>query len=375
MVEHLRRLGRFYLAGTLVLCLAVCGCGPMSHTLAPSAGDLANEVYFDDPTGVNVQYVDGEPTGVSLPNRPGREKQMVSLPAYTIGPPDVLLINAIRMAPKAPYAIQSLDILQIVVNGTPPDQPISGNYQVEPNGTVNLGPAYGSVKAGGLSIDELNHEISRQLRRVLQAPEISVSLLQSSGQQQVVGEHLVGPDGQVNLGTYGSVYVSGMTLMEAKDAIEEHLSEYLDSPQVAVDVYAYNSKVFYVITEGAGFGDNVVRIPITGNETVLDAISQIGGTTRLSDKNKIHIARPSPGVGCDQILQIDWEAISKGGSTLTNYQLMPGDRVYIAQDRLVAFDSFVSKVTAPFERMFGFTLLGSQTVQNLQRFPRGVSNF
>ena len=58
-------------------------------------------------------------------------------------------------------------------------------------------------------------------------------------------------------------------------------------------MFAYNSKVYYVITEGAGQGDLVARLPITGNETVLDAISQINGLSRLSSKN-IWIARPTP---------------------------------------------------------------------------------
>mgnify|MGYP000105678810 CR=1 FL=1 len=31
------------------------------------------------------------------------------------------------------------------------------------------------------------------------------------------------------------------------------------------DVVGYNSKVFYVITDGAGMGDNVRRLPITGS--------------------------------------------------------------------------------------------------------------
>jgi hypothetical protein len=169
------------------------------------------------------------------------------------------------------------------------------------------------------------------------------------------------------------VYITGMTLAEAKEAIEEQLSKYLDAPLVSVDVFSYNSKVYYVITEGAGFGDNVARFPVTGNETVLDAIAGINGLSRLSSKD-IWIARPAPsGVGCDQVLPVDIEAIMKGGSTATNYQLLPGDRVFIAQDPWIAFDSIIDKVTGPFERMFGFTLLGTQTVQTVNRLPFGFN--
>ena len=100
----------------------------------------------------------------------------------------------------------------------------------------------------------------------------------------------------------------------------------------SVDIFAYNSKKYYIITQGAGFGDNVDEAPITGNETVLDAIAHVGGLSQLSS-TKIWIARPAPnGVGCEQILPVNWQDISQGASTATNYQIMPGDRLFIAQD-------------------------------------------
>ena len=255
---------------------------------------------------------------------PAKELAKVTLPPYVIEPPDILLVDALRVVPKPPFRIQSFDTLQVIVEGTLLEQPINGLYVVEPGGMLD-------------------------------------------------GEHLGGPDGTINLGTYGTVFVTGLTLAEAKVAIEKHLSDYLDAPLVSVDVFSYNSKVYYVITEGAGFGDNVVRFPVTGNETVLDAISQINGLSRLSSKD-IWIARPAPsGVGCDQILPVDIEAIMKGASTATNYQVLPGDRVFIAQDQWIAFDSIVGKLTAPFERIFGFALLGSSTVQQFNRFPFGFN--
>ncbi len=196
---------------------------------------------------------------------------------------------------------------------------------------------------------------------------------QSAGQQQISGEHLVGPDGTVNLGTYGRVYVSGMTVKQAKATIEKHLSTRLQDPKISVDVFSYNSKYYYIITEGAGQGDGVLRVPVTGNETVLDAIAQTNGTSRLSSKN-MWIARPAPGgVGCDQILPVNWKEISKGASTATNYQVLPGDRVFIAEDKLLATSDRISRIIAPMERVIGFTLLGSQTVQTINRFPKGFS--
>jgi polysaccharide export outer membrane protein len=299
------------------------------------------------------------------------ELNKTSLPTYIIEPPDILLIDAVKLVPKPPYLIQSLDLLQIVVVGTLLGQDIAGQYVVDPSGNVDLGPAYGKVNVAKQSIEEATKTIDTHLRQVLREPDVSVVLSQSSGMPIIAGEHLVAQDGTVNLGTYGSVFVAGMTLAEAKDAVELQLGKYLKDPRISLDVFAFNSKVFYIVSQGAGLGDGVTRVPLTGNETVLDAISQVNGLSRLASK-KIWIARPTPGgQKCDQIMPVNWDEITAGASTATNYQVLPGDRVFIAEDKLIAFDSTVTKVTAPFERIFGFSLLGSRTIQTYNQFPLG----
>ena len=301
-----------------------------------------------------------------------RELDKVSLPPYVIEPPDILMINAVKIVPKPPHKIEPFDGLLIRVLGALPDQPISDAFAVDPEGTVDLGPSYGRVKVVGLTIDEAQAALQKHLSSVLEDPQVSLSLAFSSGAQQVVGEHLVGPDGYINLGTYGSVYVVGQTVEEARHAVEVQLSEYLEEPQVVVDVFAYNSKKFYVITQGAGFGDNVEVQSITGNETVLDAVAHIGGLSQLSSK-KIWIARPAPnGVGCEQILPVNWDDITRGASTATNYQILPNDRLFIAQDSLVFADNTVRKLTAPFERIFGFVSLGTSMANSIRRFGLGA---
>jgi polysaccharide export outer membrane protein len=302
-----------------------------------------------------------------------RELAKISFPQYRVAPPDVLLIDAVKVVPKSPYHIEPLDLLQISVLGTPDDpaSQIFGIYRVDPAGTVNLGPAYGKVSVLGLTTDEAIQQIHDMLAQILVEPEVSVSLAEPAAKQQIIGEHLVGPDGTVNLGVYGKVYVVGLTIPEVKAEVERHLGEYLELPEVSVDVFAYNSQVYYVISQGAGQGDTVLRFPTTGNETVLDAIAQVQGLSAVSSRH-IWIARPAPdALGCDQILPVDWRAISQGGSTATNYQLMPGDRLFIQEDKMVAFGTFVEKMIGPFERMFGFTLLGVQTIETTNRLPDG----
>ena len=304
-----------------------------------------------------------------------RELSKVSLPAYRVEPPDLLQIEVLKLVPLPPYRTEIFDVLQIQVVGTLLDQPVDGFYLIEAEGTVNLGPAYGTVRVVGMTIEEAKEVITGQLKQVLKEPVVSVQLARTAGTQQITGIYLVGPDGTINLRQYGSVHVAGKTLVEVRLAIQRQLAQFFDSPEVSVDMAGYNSKVYYIITEGAGLGDNVVRVPVTGNETLLDAISQVGGLSQLSSK-KIHIARPAPGgFGCEQIMPIDWVAISRGGASGTNYQLMPGDRVFITEESLVATNNYLVKLISPVERLLGLTSLGISTVRSSQLMGRDFNRF
>ncbi len=295
-----------------------------------------------------------------------RELYKGILPTYTVEPPDILMIDAIHVVPRPPYHLRTLDVLGIQVPGALSEAPIEGAYPVELGGMVNLGVPYGSVKVAGLTVEQAEDAIEEHLRKYgLKKPAVSATLVDIAAKQQIVGEHLVGPDGTVTLGSYGSVPVVGLTIAQARQVIEDYLSQFLEDPEVSVDVFAYNSKVYYVVTQGAGLGDGVFRFPVTGNETVLDAISQINGLEQVSSK-RIWIARPGRSSrGCDQILPVDWNAITQCGGVDTNYQILPGDRVFIAEDKLIALDTNLAKLTAPLERIMGFTLLGTGTATRL----------
>ncbi len=288
------------------------------------------------------------------------ELQKTVLPPYMIEPPDILTINAIHIVPRAPYHLRTFDVLGIQVQGAYPDAPIVGVFPIEVGGLVRLGPRYGSVKVSGMTVEEAEVAVRNSLARFLRQPVVFVHLAEIAAGQQVGGQHLVGPDGTVTLGSYGSVRVVGMTLAQARAAIEQHLSQSLEFPEIALDVYAYNSKVYYVVTQGAGLGDGIYRFPVTGNETALDAIAQINGLKQVSSK-KIWIARPTCEPGKVQVLPVHWEEITAQACSATNYQILPGDRVFIAEDKLIAADTCLAKIIAPMERILGFSLLGVGT--------------
>src|SRR5262249_28293464 len=166
-----------------------------------------------------------------------------------------------------------------------PNQPIDGVYTITPGGYLNLGYSYGSFRVNGLTLERVEELVRNGLiRSGIKEPKVQVGLAQFRGVQAIAGEHLVRQDGTISLGAYGCLNVTGLTLAQAKCALERYLAQYLQDPEIVVDVLSYNSKVYYVITDGAGYGQQVLRFPITGNETVLDAISNIAGLPPQASK-------------------------------------------------------------------------------------------
>lgn len=344
-----------------LLAVAACAClsagcvsMPQSTEMVDASNSQLQASAFADP-----RYND------TLP----RELQKMTMPEYMIEPPDILRIDLLRVIPPPGYKVEAGDILFLQITYPGQTEPFAGEVLVGPDGQINLGTTYGGVvKVSGLTIDQAREAVERQaLAANVKNPKAQLSLTQSRALAQIRGEYLVRPDGTVGLGTYGSVRLVGQTLTQARATIEKHLSQTLTHPEVAVDVAAYNSKIYYVIYDGGGRGQQVVRLPITGNDTVLDAVSQLNGLSPVSSQHHIWVARPSPSnVGTELVLPVDWQGITESASTSTNYQLMPGDRLYVKANALVTVDNWVGMILSPVERVFGVALLGQTSVQTLR---------
>ncbi len=143
---------------------------------------------------------------------------------------------------------------------------------------------------------------------------------------------VVQPDGFVDLGFVGDVFLAGVTLSEAEERIAAHLADQKKGTdgdtkatyEVSVRLANNQSKFFYVL----GAVGNQGRFKCTGNETVLDAVLQAGLRSN-SLPDKMYVSRPHPAGGPDVILKVDWFGVRDRGDTLTNYQLIPGDRLIV----------------------------------------------
>ena len=222
---------------------------------------------------------------------------------------------------------------------------------------------------------------------VVEAPDLLiVEVLEALPGRPISGERLVRPDGKISLGFYGDIFVAGLTTDEIKEKIVLHLRKFLpdevlglaqidpkdgsekevaprDSNRVFVDVTGYNSKFYYVQGDVGAPG----RLPITGNETVLDAIQFAGGLISTAAPNNIRLVRPAPpGACCEQTLPVNIAAIINSGDPTTNYQLMPGDRLVVFRDPIVRATIFIDRIAAPFQTVLNSTLQFGFTARTIK---------
>jgi polysaccharide export outer membrane protein len=108
---------------------------------------------------------------------------------------------------------------------------------------------------------------------------------------------------------------------------------------------------------------------------VLDAIANINGLPAVSSTKRIWVARRNTGHPTpDSILPVDWKGITQGGMMTTNWQVMPGDRIYVQADPMRRFNITLSKMLEPIERVMGVTLLTGQTVNTIRNGTNNNNN-
>lgn len=155
------------------------------------------------------------------------------------------------------------------------------------------------------------------------------------------GDQPVQPDGTIELGRYGRLLVAGMTVAEMERVVRQHIETHMQAESngdqangprrsrgvasVSIRLISRESKVFYVVGEVNAPG----TYPLIGRETILDAIMTAGGLTDRANEHKLIFVRPTAPGQCRLVLPICYRQIVQLGDTSTNYQVMPGDRIYV----------------------------------------------
>ncbi len=188
------------------------------------------------------------------------------------------------------HRVEAGDVLVIEPNDFNSPVRLSSDQTVQQDGTIELG-AYGRLQVAGMSAEEIQGRV----------------------QQAVTTQEVAKEQSRVALAAHRS---KGLGV-----PIED--SEPVDYG-VTVRLVNKDSTLYYVMGEVNAPGS----YPLVGHETVLDAVIAAGGLSDRSNDHKIILTRPQPGQDA-LIVPICYQQILQLGDVSTNYQLMPGDRIYV----------------------------------------------
>jgi len=140
---------------------------------------------------------------------------------------------------------------------------------------------------------------------------------------QYLNGYLIDQDGNIELPIIGAVPAQGKTLAEVKSTIVKHVNEYFKESTVTVKLLNFKITVMgEVLKPGVIYNYN-------NTCTLLEAISQAGGTTDYSRLKKAVVIRETP----EGTINMNVDLTDKSFLSSPAYFMQPNDVVYVWPDK------------------------------------------
>jgi len=203
---------------------------------------------------------------------------------------------------------------------------LPGDQVIRPDGTVSLGE-FGLYDAVNKSIDQIQLEVQSIIDAKVRS-ELELSFeeeLQRERKLEAIAERPGFEKDDSGSGDLSDNALDSEREQEQRIALEKRISENTKKNRISVRLVNWDSKKFYVLGEVNSPG----YFGYVGNQTVLDAIVEAGGLTGKANHHQIIVARPTPCGSCRIVMKVCYDQVVQLGDTSTNYQLLPGDRVFV----------------------------------------------
>jgi polysaccharide export outer membrane protein len=155
---------------------------------------------------------------------------------------------------------------------------------------------------------------------------LDVLVVRVWGNANLSGPVDVAPDGMVSMPLIGEVKADGLTREQLKASLTQHLSEFLNNPEVDVQVAKINSKRYFVYGAVSKTGE----FPLVQATTIMDALSSVGGFREFANTKKIYLLRVLPS-GESKKFNFNYKDVSKGKNMEQNVPLQNGDRIFVPE--------------------------------------------
>jgi polysaccharide export outer membrane protein len=141
--------------------------------------------------------------------------------------------------------------------------------------------------------------------------------------QEMSGDFVVRPDGQITLPLLNDIQAAGLTPDQLRDALTKAAAKLIEDPAVTVGIKAINSRKVFITGMVAKSG----AYPLTAPTTVAQLIAVAGGLHEFADSKNIMIVRTENGK--QVAFKFNYKDFSKGKNLKQNIELKPGDQVIV----------------------------------------------
>jgi polysaccharide export outer membrane protein len=186
----------------------------------------------------------------------------------------------------------------------PADDNISRELVVQPDGTITL-PLLGQVRATRLTVAALRNELEEKYKKYFKMPSITVTPISVNtrledllntvdsragtlGGLQI--QVTVTPAGDIQLPGVSTVFVQGLTLVEAKQEIDARYNAAIPGVQVTMVLVQRAKRFIYVLGEVGQPG----RFELEGPTTAIQAIAMAGHWQPGANLRQVVVFRRGP---------------------------------------------------------------------------------
>ena len=259
--------------------------------------------------GCNTLGSLGLPTGTS-PN-----KMLPSAKCIANRPSQSLLVpKELANEPQAVYHVGIGDSILVETVNFDASIRLPGDQVVRPDGTISLGQ-FGKLSVVNKTVEQIQSEAQSSINRYLE------NELQREFESEQQRQRLEQTEGDSAL----QLPVEESATKEQQVLLARRIADVLKKNQVSARLVNWESKKIYVLGEVNSPG----AFQYNGHQNVLDGIIEAGGLTSKANHHEIIVARPTTCDSCRIVMKVCYDQIVQLGDSSTNYQLQPGDRVFI----------------------------------------------
>jgi polysaccharide export outer membrane protein len=160
----------------------------------------------------------------------------------------------------------------------------------------------------------------------------------------------IDPDGNINIPTLGRIHAAGMTVIQLEAELSSRMKVFLNDPQVSVDIAEYRSQPVSIFGEVATPGVHQLQ----GQKSLIEILALAGGIKaeagpRIRIARRIEFGRiPLPGAADDpsglfSIAEVDVRPLINAQTPEKDIQIQPYDVISVPRAQLVYIGGEVAK--------------------------------